>query len=156
MTAPVAYMERTRLFYEAQGFDVPYQYAQHASTPFSALEKPLAESKLALITTASQYFREELEPRKVDFGDSASLPAELFADDLSWDKEATHLKDLNAFFPLATLHALADDNTIGSVAPRFACAPTEYSQRATIEQDAPTILKQLQGDAVDVALLVPL
>ncbi len=156
MSEPVAYMQRTKRFYEAQGFDVPYQYAQNDTIPFSPVSKPLSASKLALLTTASQYFREDLEPRKVDFGDASQVPEKLFADDLSWDKEATHLEDVNAFFPLATLQALADQGEIGSIAPTFACAPTEYSQRATIEQDAPRILAQLQADEVDVALLVPL
>lgn len=156
MSEPVAYIERTKLFYEAQGFGVPYKYAQNSSIPFTKMKKPVADSRLALITTASQYFREDLEPRKVDFGDAGAVPEKLYADDLSWDKEATHLRDVNAFFPLATLHSLSERGEIGSIAPTFACAPTEYSQRATIEQDAPKILAQLQADEVDVALLVPL
>jgi len=34
--------------------------------------------------------------------------------------------------------------------------PTDYSQRRTIEQDAPQILARCREDGVDVALLVPL
>ena len=156
MNNPVAYIDRTRAFYEAQGFDVAYQYAANAETPFTSLSKPLKESRVAVITTASRYFREDLEPRKVDHGDSAMTPEEMFADDLSWDKEATHLRDINSFLPLETLRSLQGSGEIGELAPRFFCAPTEYSQRATREQDAPKILAGLQEDEVDVALLVPL
>jgi len=34
--------------------------------------------------------------------------------------------------------------------------PTDYSQRRTIEQDAPEVLARCREDAADVALLVPL
>jgi len=34
--------------------------------------------------------------------------------------------------------------------------PTDYSQRRTLEQDAPEILRRCREDEVDVALLVPL
>lgn len=156
MNNPVTYIDRTREFYEAQGFEAAYQYAAHKTTPFHRLSKPLSESRVAVITTASRYFREDLEPRKVDYGASGEIPSEMFADDLSWDKEATHLRDVNSFLPLATLQAMAESKEIGALSPRFICAPTEYSQRATREQDAPEILTALQSDEVDVALLVPL
>lgn len=156
MNQPVAYIDRTRQYYEAQGFDVAYQYAAHDEVPFQALSKPLKNSKLAVITTASRYFREDLEPRKVAYGDAEQTPNEMFADDLSWDKEATHLRDVNSFLPLETLRQFRDEGVIGSLAAEFICAPTEYSQRATREQDAPEILRALQAQAVDVALLVPL
>ena len=156
MHKPVSYIERTRRFYEAQGFDTAYQYAAHTDTPFHPLQKPLSQSRLAVITTASRYFREDLEPRKVDYGDASQLPERMFADDLSWDKEATHLQDVNSFLPLASLNELVKQGVVGSLAAEFICAPTEYSQRATREQDAPEILRALQADKVDVALLVPL
>ncbi|HCI88374.1 MAG TPA: reductase, partial [Gammaproteobacteria bacterium] len=34
--------------------------------------------------------------------------------------------------------------------------PTAYSQRQTLEEDAPELLERLQEDQADVALLVPL
>jgi hypothetical protein len=34
--------------------------------------------------------------------------------------------------------------------------PTEYSQRATSERDAPEILRRCREDGADAALLVPL
>lgn len=152
----VQYIERTRLFYEAQGFTAAYQYAQNKGAPFQHLDKPLGESRVGLITTASRYFREDLEPRKVDYGESQDIPERLYTDDLSWDKEATHTDDVNSFCPIETLNELQTEQVIGSLGRRFVCAPTEYSKRATVEQDAPDILAALREDEVDVALLVPL
>lgn len=153
---PVKYMEKTRRYYEAQGFDRAYQYAEHTSAPFTPLTKPLAECRVGLVTTASTYHRADLEPRKVDVGSTVSLPEKLFTDDLSWDKNATHTEDVNSFCPINSLRELAAQGVIGSLATQFVCAPTEYSQRATVEQDAPKILEYLRGEKVDVALLVPL
>ena len=83
-------------------------------------------------------------------------PERLFTDDLAWDKEATHTRDVESFLPIRSLRALADQGRIGSAAPRFHGVPTDYSQRRTIEQDAPGILARCREDAVDAALLVPL
>ncbi len=154
--APVAYMDRTRAFYEAQGFERSYRWAHHDDAPWAALPKPLSRCTLGLVTTASRHPRAELEPRKVDSGDMADPPARLFTDDLSWDKEATHTDDVNSFCPFAALEALVEAGRLGALAPRFHCVPTEYSQRATIDHDAPEILRRLREDGADIALLVPL
>lgn len=156
MADPVAYIEKTRRYYEAQGFDKFYQYAAHDDSPFCAIKKPLSESRVGLVTTASTYHRADLEPRKVNAGLMSTIPEQLFTDDLSWDKEATHTNDVNSFCPIKSLQTLVDRGVIGSLAEHYLCAPTEYSQRATIEHDAPKILSLMQEDEVDVALLVPL
>lgn len=153
---PVKYMERTRLYYEAQGFDQSYQWAHFDETPFSSLSKPLSESRVVVITTGSRYDRLMTDPRSVDSGETDSLPSHLFASDLAWDKEATHLNDLNSYLPIETLREFVEEGRLGSIGPRFHCLPTEYSQRRTNEADAPEILKRCREDHADVALLVPL
>jgi hypothetical protein len=45
---------------------------------------------------------------------------------------------------------------MGSLSPRFYGVPTDYSQRLTLEQDAPRIEAWMREDGVDAALLVPL
>lgn len=153
---PVRYMERTRLYYEAQGFDKPYVWAHFEEVPFAPLAKPLAESKLALITTASLYDRAATDLREVASGSTVEPPPRLFANDLSWDKKATHLDDLASYLPIDPLGNLVASGRIGSLAERFHCLPTEYSQQRSLMSDAPEILKRCREDAVEVALLVPL
>ncbi len=155
-TQPVHYMERTRLYYEAQGFERAYQWAHFEDVPFTPLEKSLSDSRLAVITTGSRYDRLLTDPRFVDSGEIDELPSHLFAKDLAWDKQATHLDDLGSYLPAQVLKEFANLGTIGSVAPRFHCLPTEYSQRRTRETDAPEILRRCREDQADVALLVPL
>ncbi len=153
---PVPYIRRTREYYEAQGFDRAYRYAHHETTPFARMSKPLDECTVGLISTASTYPRASLEPRKVDSGTTTPPPTRLYADDLSWDKKATHTDDVNTFCPIEQLKALAAEGVIGALAPRFHCAPTEYSHRTTLEKDAPELHRRLLEDRADVALLVPL
>ena len=155
-TRPVHYMDRTRLYYEAQGFDKSYLWAHFEEVPFAPLVKPLSESTLALITTASLHDRAATEPRAVASGSIVEPPRRLFANDLAWDKEATHLDDLNSYFPIDHLAKLVADGRIGRLAERFHCAPTDYSQHRTSTSDAPEILKRCRADGADVALLVPM
>lgn len=152
----VPYMRRTHEYYEAQGFDRRYRYAHHDDAPFTPLPKPLAECTVSLITTASTYHRAPLEPRSVNSGDAFAPPERLFTDDLSWDKQATHTDDRESFCPVGHLQDLARAGVIGALGQRFHCAPTEYSQRMTIDKDAPELLGRVREDGADIALLVPL
>jgi hypothetical protein len=149
-------MQRTRRYYEAQGFEKPYVWAEFKDVPFTSLTKPLADSTVTLMTTASLYDRAATDPREVASGLMAQPPERLYANDLSWDKQATHLDDLNSYFPIDHLTGFVANGRIGRLARRFHCVPTGYSQRRTLEQDAPEILRRCREDAVDVALLVPL
>ena len=156
MGEPVGYMERTRLYYAAQGFERAYRWAHFDAVPFARLAKPLAESTVALLTTAALYDRRASDARAVDSGSTVQPPERVYGNDLSWDKRATHLDDLGSYFPLAHLKTLSSRGVIGNLAKRFHCVPTEYSQRRTLTSDAPELLRRCQEDAVDVALLVPL
>ncbi len=156
MGEPVAYMERTRRYYAAQGFDEAYAWAHFDDAPFAPLAKPLADCTLALVTTAARYDREESDPRYVDSGALTPPPKRLYADDLSWDKNATHLDDRGSYLPIEALRELVAEGRLGALAPRFHCAPTEYSQRRTRQADAPEVLKRCREDGADIALLVPL
>ena len=155
MNEPVAYMERTRRYYAAQSFE-PYRWAQFEDVPFAPLGKPLRDCTLALVTTAARYDREESDPRYVDSGPIAPPPPRLYANDLSWDKKATHLDDRGTYLPIERLQELVAGGRLGALASRFHCVPTEYSQRRTRDADAPEVLRRCREDGADIALLVPL
>ncbi len=158
----VSYIDRTREYYGAQGYEKPYVWARNTSAPFAALAKPLAQCRVALVTTASPWREDKpvdgvLRGGKLVWsGSTSELPERLYTDDLSWDKEATHTRDVASFLPIRRLQELAAQGRVGSLAPRFHGVPTDYSQRRTIEQDAPEILSRCREDSSDVALLVAL
>jgi len=159
---PVRYVERTREYYAAQGYARPYRWASFADVPFARLARPLAESRATLVTTAAPWRDETPEDgvlrggREVWSGETARPPERLYTDHLAWDKLATHTRDVESFLPIRSLASWAAAGRIRDVAPRFHGVPTDYSQRNTLERDAPEILRRCREDAVDVALLVPL
>ncbi len=157
----VSYIDRTREFYAALGYGQPYAWAHFDDVPFAPLAKPLAACRASVVTTASPPGTRVVAgslraDKQVWSGSTDPIPASLFTEHLSWDKQATHTDDVGSFLPLAALRSLADSGRIASLAPRFHGAPTDYSQRRTLEIDAPEILRRCREDEVDVALLVPL
>ena len=160
-SAFVRYIDRTREYYEAQGFERPYRWAAHDDAPITPLSKPLSESTVALITTANEpsppdWKAGEPRPLRRVHSFSTDDPPQLYTHDLSWHKLVTHTDDLQSFLPIQAVKELAREGRLGGIADRSHGVPTEYSQRRTIEGDAPEILRKLREDGADVAILVPL
>ena len=158
--APVDYMERTRQYYRALGYDSDYVWSHNDDVPFAPLSKPLAQSRLTLITTASpkSVGNQKAADRNktVWSGYMTAAPDELYTDDLAWDKASTHTKDRECFLPVSAADRLVRDGLVGELAPRFHGVPTVYSQGETIETFAPEVRRRCQADGVDVAFLMPL
>ncbi len=158
----ISYIDRTREFYSAQGYEKPYRWARHGAVPFARLAKPLSESRLTIITTASPFDEADSSrsasrgSKQVWSGEMKTTPDQLYTDDLAWDKESTHTNDVESFLPLEALRSFVAEGRIGSLTKRFHGVPTDYSQRRTNEQDAPEIVSRCLEDGADIALLVPL
>jgi hypothetical protein len=163
---PIAYLQRTRDYYAALGYTRPYHWAHFADVPFTPLEKPLGGSRIGLISTAAPY-----QPEAGEQGPGApynaaakfyrvySAPTDMIPDvrisHVGYDRIHTTAADVNGYFPLARLNDAAAAGRIGRVAPRFYGAPTNRSQRVTMDTDSPQILDLCREDGVDVAVLVP-
>jgi D-proline reductase (dithiol) PrdB len=163
---PIPYMARTRAYYQAIGYATPYRWAHHVAAPFQPLRKPLKDSRIAIVTTAAPF-----DPAKGDQGPGAkynggakfytvydgdtSETHDLRISHIAYDRVHTSAEDSGTWFPLPQLAAFAREGRIASVAPRFFGAPTNRSQRVTIEQDAPEILARCRADDVDAVVLVP-
>jgi hypothetical protein len=163
---PIPYMARTREYYAAIGYTTPYRWAHYVDAPFQPLRKPLSQSRLTIITTAALF-----DPTKGDQGPGAkynggakfytvydgdtSKPQDLRISHIAYDRVHTSAEDSGTWFPLPQLKRLASEKRIGEVGPRFFGAPTNRSQRVTIETDAPEILARCKEDRIDAAVLVP-
>ncbi|CAN5300508.1 glycine reductase [soil metagenome] len=163
---PIRYMARTRAYYEAIGYDTPYRWAHHNGSPFQPLRKPLAQARVAIVTTAAPF-----DPTKGDQGPGAaynggakfyqvydgdtSRDHDLRISHIAYDRVHTSAEDSGSWFPLPALRQFAAAGRIGEVAPRFFGAPTNRSHRVTTETDAPEILARCRADGVDAAVLVP-
>jgi D-proline reductase (dithiol) PrdB len=163
---PVQYMQRTRDWYLALGYGNPYRWAHYTEAPFQPLKKPLSETTVALITTASPY-----DPAKGDQGPGAPYNAaakfyEVYSGDtakdhdlrishVAIDRKHTTMEDSGSWFPLPLLRRAVTSGRIGKLAARFHGAPTNRSQRHTIDIDAPEVLKRCREDGAEAAVLVP-
>jgi D-proline reductase (dithiol) PrdB len=163
---PIPYLERIRTYYETLGYGAPYRWAHYADVPFRPLGKPLAQCRVAIITTAAPY-----QPGKGDQGPRAPYNAaakfytvysgdaakdhDLRISHIAIDRDHTTGEDAGTYFPLAELRECATRGRIGSVAPRFHGLPTNRSHRATLDVDCPEIVARCQQDGVDAAILVP-
>ena len=78
-------------------------------------------------------------------GDDGPLP-DLRIAHVAIDSQHTWADDLGAYFPLAALRRAAVAGRIGGVAPRFHGAPTNRSQRVTLEQDGPEIVARRRAE----------
>lgn len=152
----VGYMERSRLYYEAQGYEKSYSWAHHNEVPFSPLKKPLPECTATIITTAMPNDSFTRELRSLQLGEMQQVPTGLYTDELAWDRDATHTDDLDSYFPIRRLKELVMERQLGQLSEHYYCVPTSYSQRQTTELDAPDILKSCIEKQVDIALLVGL
>jgi D-proline reductase (dithiol) PrdB len=143
MTAdvPIKYMDRTRHYYRALGYTRDYIWASFDDVPFSQLAKPLSESRIALVTTASPLDFDGV--KRVWSGHVSPPPPKLFTDNVAWDKESTHTNDRASFLPIEAAAELASEGLFGCLTARFHGVPTEYSQRKTLAEDAPEILSRV-------------
>jgi D-proline reductase (dithiol) PrdB len=163
---PIPYMARTREYYAAIGYTTPYRWAHYVGAPFQPLRKPISRSRLTIITTAAPF-----DPTKGDqepgakynggakfytvYDGDTSKPQDLRISHIAYDRVHTSAEDSGTWFPLPQLKRLAAEKQIGEVGPRFFGAPTNRSQRVTIETDAPEILARCKEDRIDAAVLVP-
>jgi hypothetical protein len=151
---PVRYIERTRAYYRALGYARDYVWARFDEVPFSRLDKPLAASRIALITTAAP--ADFAGVRQLWWGSTAAPPPTFRTDHLAWDKESTHTDDRECFLPIEAASALAAEGVLAGLTARFFGVPTVYSQRQTADEDAPRVLAELRKDGADAAVLCPL
>jgi hypothetical protein len=161
---PVPYLQRIREYYQALGYGAPYRWAHYAEVPFTPLRKPLAESRIGLVTTAAPY-----QPGKGEQGPGAPYNAapkfyavysgdsavdhDLRIAHIAYDRDHTTAEDGNTWFPLRQLRRAAAAGRIGEVAPRFHGMPTNRSHRVTIDRDCPALLARLRADRVDAVIL---
>ena len=166
LSEPIRYMQRLRDYYLALGYGNPYQWASYSDAPFKKLEKPLAKSKIGLITTAAPF-----KKGAGDQGPNAPYNAAakfykaytgninqvdfLGISHLGYDRKYSTAEDINSFFPLEALKRAELAGKVGELSTRYYGAPTNRSQATTIKKDCTDLLNFIEEDGVDTVLLVP-
>jgi len=131
--------------------------------PFTVPSKPLAASRIALVSTAGLHL-EEQEPfdRATPSGDCSYRRIAADHDPsrlrIWWDAHCRQpaSQDVNCAFPLALLRELCDAGAIGSI------AATHYSFSGAIPEPSPllgrtgpALARELKDGGVDAVLIAP-
>ena len=160
----ISYIDRSREYYLAQGFGNPYRWPHFQDVPFTRLARPLAQSRVALVTTARDRRRQPqgaggpdgpIDPLKTVYASPIDPDPDTDVSHLGYDTKNVSVEDPNSYLPVARVREFVKDGRIGSLASCFYGVPSTRSQRRTIEHDAPELLRRCREDGVDVALLVP-
>lgn len=128
------------------------------ATPW-AEAKPLADSKIAIISTAGLHRRED-SPFVPGAGDYRLIPDDVDTGNLMMSHISTNFdrigffQDVNTAFPIDRLHELADEGFIGSVASRH-YSFMGATPPAMMEPVARDLAGLLKADGVDAVVLVP-
>lgn len=160
MAGPIRYIERTRAYYLALGYDAPYRWASFEAVPFTPVTQRLSDLSIAIVTTAAPFV-----PGKGDQGPGAPYNAgakfydvyegpthempDLRISHIAIDRDHTTAKDIGTYFPLTALR-----NGDAKVAPVFFGLPTNRSHRTTA-RNAEDLVKRAKRHRIGAALLVP-
>ena len=142
-----------------------YAPLEFADTPWTQVKKPLAASKIALVTTAGIHHRYQ-KPFNMD--DPAGDPTFRMIDTKTIEEDYTIThdyydhrdadKDLNIVFPLTRLKEMAAAGVIGSVADRHFSFMGHIAGphiEELIQKSAPEVAVAFVNDHVDAVLLTP-
>ena len=148
-STPVDYIARTREQYDALGYE-PYRWAERPDAPpWTPLEKPVADSTVALVASGGAYRRGHVA---FHWNDDTGIRM-VRTDEPAVDVRLTHFaydlvparEDPNIVFPVDRLHELVDEGVMGGI----------YSVRLAESELVPQVVDAVTAMDVDLALLVP-
>lgn len=162
----VRYIDRTRDYYLSQGYEKSYEWANFDEVPFTPLAKPLSACKVGLLGTSevAVHYDPETEENPIvedHFRGVYSIPADmptarLYSRTLDFDRNATTLDDVNAFYPIDRLREAVADGRIGAMPDRVYGAYNNYSKRKVLEEEGPMALEYCRADGLDAVVIVPI
>lgn len=148
-----------------QLFMKAYPYRRVDWRPGTALRKPLAQARVAVVTTAAFYAQDQPPFDTSIRGGDCSFRSIRLGTDLSSLRIAHRsdafdiagiTSDKNLALPLDRLRSLAEIGVIGSVAPRhFSFMGSIAAPGRLIAETAPEAARLIVEDAVDAVLLTP-
>lgn len=150
---------------DSQKFFSNFQCRDDGAPPWTPLQKPLRESKIAIVTS-SGLIRKSDKPFDLSNpeGDTSyrvipsdTNPRELTFSHTStnWDRSGFAM-DVNVIFPVDRLREFVDEGVIGSLADKyFAFMGAIFNVEPLIKHSAPDVGRQLKDAEVDIALMVP-
>ena len=160
--APAEYIRRTRQSYEKLGFE-PYRWFHAESEPgFAVPQKPLAESRLGMISTAGTYVQGQVAFYYKDDTGIRAIPKETPLDKIRFSHIMENYlvearQDPATVFPSQALAKLCSDGVIGKLADNYySCMGGIYSQSRVSAELIPKLAEAVDKERIDLLFLVPL
>lgn len=159
---PVEYIRRTRETYDSLGYP-PYRWFEADSPPaFTSLLKPLANSRLGMISTSGAYVQGQVAYYYQDDTSIRAIPRDTPLEKIRFSHitenylvEARH--DPGTVFPLESLRVLQEEGVIGELADNYySCMGGIYSQKRVERELVPNLTNAIEQQELDLLLLVPL
>ena len=130
-------------------------------TPFTSPARPLAESRLAIVTTAGLHLREDRPFEEWD-PTFRAIPGDVGHADLlqshtsiGFDRTLA-LRDINVVFPVDRVRELVERGVIGELARTFySFLGAQKEPQRIRDETAPVVAERLRDDRVDLVLLTP-
>ncbi len=157
----IAYVDCLNKRYQSQGFP-PYRWSTFDSSPWAPFTKPLAQSCIALISSAG-IFRDDQPPFDPWALNDLSLrqipkdtPLKRLKLHHNYFDHRDALQDLNCVFPMERLKDLEKSGDIGRLAPiTITLGMGRLYKRTDLQKETvPRILEILKEQKADAALLV--
>jgi D-proline reductase (dithiol) PrdB len=141
-----------------------YRFRKVDPLPWAKRQRPLAEAKVAIVTSAGVHEPDDAPFEKVKGGDFSYrwVPEGADLESLvcthpsgAWDREGV-LADMNMALPLDRLRELQEEGFIGGVAPRHASFQGSITAPLRlIRETAPEMARGMADDGVDIVVLTP-
>ena len=139
---------------------------EHDDTPWTPMRKPLAESRVALVTSAGLHLRSD-PPFVTDHqrgGDTSyrviprdTNPADIIQSHVSigFDHSGIY-RDINVTFPMDRLRDWQEQGIIGSLAENYySFMGALRDPSGMVEQTGPEVARRMADEGVEAALLTP-
>jgi D-proline reductase (dithiol) PrdB len=142
-----------------------HQFVEGRDIPWTPLRKPVADSVIALVTTAGVHLKSQ-EPFSMEDPDGdpsfRAIPTDAPRADLTithryYDHSAAD-RDLNVVVPLDRAREFAAEGRIGGLAPfvyGFMGHIHGRHLRTLLEASAPEVARRLKSDGAEAVLLTP-
>lgn len=129
--------------------------------PFTPPRRPLAEARVALVTTAGVHLRGDRpfassdQTFRVIPSSSPAMAIVQSHSSIGFDRTA-FMRDVNVSFPIDRLRELRDRGEIGSLAEDFySFMGGSRAPRTMQRETGPEVARRLLAEGVDVVLLTP-
>lgn len=133
--------------------------------PWAPLGKPLAESTVAIVTTAGLHLRDDKPFNRDHLGGESTyriLPSDADNADIvqshfsiGFDRTAIY-RDINVTYPIDRMRELAANGTVGALASsNYSFMGALRDCTVVAEQTGPEVAQRLKDEGVDLVFLTP-